>query len=279
MAQRYVEGQALLHACSSGRGIIVMVEGETDEHDAYFYTQWFGTMALEVSFYPQNGWKKVVDAVHYLRNALPPYRDVFGILDRDFVSSAVLAQQDATLPVDFIFRTQLYTVENYLLIAEGWFKVLRLLERGSLPPGWQTVAEVQAHIDDAYRKCMNVAAFNYTVRQEGDRLHGDCIEYKRHPQNLLSPESELLAWGQMRSAPQALNQVYQSHCEMIQGLAPNDWPIWISGKLVLKVFLESFPKKLQHRLLENLYINSAWPQPPTDLDALIRRLIDRRGHP
>lgn len=279
MAQRYLEGQALLHACSSGRGVIVMVEGETDEDDAYFYGQWFGTMAQDVSFYPQNGWKKVVDAVQYLKQQLPGNRHIFGICDRDFASEATIQQQAVERPRDFVFRTQWFTVENYLLNGEGWLGVLRSLSKKSIPPGWQDLHAVQGHIDDAYRKCIQVAAFNYTVRQESDRQPGQCIEYKRHPKGLINPESELLNWGRQRASPQPLDQVYQGHCEMIQSLPSVEWPIWISGKLVLTVFLESFPIKLQHRYLESLYINIAWPQPPADVEVLIKRLIDRHGEP
>ena len=63
MSPAYVQGPALLTACSAGQGAIVIVEGESSQEDAYFYGRWFGARAREVSFFPQNGWQKVRAAV------------------------------------------------------------------------------------------------------------------------------------------------------------------------------------------------------------------------
>lgn len=278
MRQRYLEGPALLADCASGRGAIVIVEGEFYEDDAYFYGRWFGEQAREVSFFPQNGWKRVVDAVAELRQALP-HRQVFGIVDRDFADEALIAQQALQTPPDGIFRTQLYTLENYLLSPAGWLQVVRLLGRGGLPAGWQTVEDVQARIEDAYRQCMRLAAFNYTVRQECDRQPGDGIEYKQHPKGLIEPEVKLLQWGEARRAPLGLEQAYQQNCARIHALPAAQWPVWITGKAVLKVFLEGFAiRSVPSEMLLNLYINSS-PVAPDDLAAIITRIIQHRGAP
>lgn len=42
MSSPYLQGPALVAACSSGQGVIVIVEGETAQDDAYVYGQWFG---------------------------------------------------------------------------------------------------------------------------------------------------------------------------------------------------------------------------------------------
>ena len=67
MTQPYVQGPALVMACSSGTGAIVIVEGETFQEDCWFFGQWFGDRAREVTFFPQNGWMKVRAAVAELR--------------------------------------------------------------------------------------------------------------------------------------------------------------------------------------------------------------------
>jgi hypothetical protein len=41
MGESYPQGEALLAACRSGRGVIVIVEGERYDEDAWFYDRWF----------------------------------------------------------------------------------------------------------------------------------------------------------------------------------------------------------------------------------------------
>lgn len=280
MIAPYVHGPALLIECSAGQGAIVLVEGETFQEDSWFYGQWFGDRAREVSFFPQNGWGKVVAAVADLRSQLPN-RDVFGIIDRDFADDTSLAQQSASAPIDGAFRTAYFTVENYLLDPAGWLRVLRTLSRGALPVGWQTESDVSARIGAAYRRCMDLAAFNYTVHREHARVSQGAIPYKKHPNAMTSAVADLLAWGATRAPapPTPLDQAYQAHQAMIQGLAPAEWPKWITGKAVLKVFLEDFAiRSIPHEILKSLYIN-AHAQVPPDLDALVTRIVERHGDP
>lgn len=52
---------------ASGSGVCIIVEGETELEDAWFYNYWFGNRSREVTFFPQDGWEIVVDAVMTLR--------------------------------------------------------------------------------------------------------------------------------------------------------------------------------------------------------------------
>lgn len=271
----YLQGQVLYTACTSGQGAIVIVEGETEQEDAFFYNRWFGSSGREVTFFAQNGWQRVQSAVAELQRQLPSHRRVFGITDRDFAPASPIPSQGSPASSGSIFRTPYYTVENYLLDPAGWLAVVRALER-TTPPGWSSTAEIAAHIDAAYKQCMEVAAFNNTVRMESDRLPQNTIEYKRHPKSVragISLAQELQLWGQQRNTPEPLDDLFTNRLAYIQSLPSAQWPIWISGKIVLKVFLEGFPvKSIPHERLKTLYI-SQWPDPHPDLAAMVLSLI------
>jgi len=278
MAQRYLEGDDLLIACRAGRGAIVLVEGERDDEDAFYYGQWFGMLGREISFFPQNGWQRVIAGVEHLRRALPPRHRIFGIIDRDFAPDAHLAAQHAALPADGILRTRAYTLENYLLNPSGWLAVLRLLQRTDLPPGWENEAAIAAQITAAYRTCLDIAAWNYTVHSEQARQPGGPnLEYKEHPDALLRPkipvDEQLGAWGQQRGAPQSLDGVYRQHQTMLQALPDAELPRWVTGKAVLKVFLQALPvHKIADRHLLSFYIHQQ-PDPPSDLVDLVDLIL------
>ena len=93
----------------SGSGVCVIVEGETDLEDAWFYNQWFGDQAKQVTFFPQNGWTEVINAVAVLRTTLGD-KSVYGIIDRDFSPRTTYPP----IPDDGILRTPKCTLENYL---------------------------------------------------------------------------------------------------------------------------------------------------------------------
>lgn len=278
MSAPYPQGQALVTACSAGQGAIVIVEGETHQEDAYFYGRWFGDRAREVSFFPQDGWQKVIAAVADLRNQLPS-RDVFGIIDRDFAPDSVIDHQQQSKPAAGVFLTHQSTVENYLLASEGWLSVLQVLSRGEPPAGWQTVADLRAKIGVAYKDCVDLTAFNYTVRLEYDRVPRDGIEYKKHPKAVVNPGAELKAWGLPRGAPVPLDQEFVRHKQMLDALPDSEWSKWIPGKPVLKVFLEGWPYKgVPHEMLKSMYIDKH-TYVPTDLSGLIKRIVERGGEP
>lgn len=280
MTKPYVQGPALLAECAAGSGTIVIVEGETYQDDCYFFGRWFGDRAREVSFFPQNGWKRVVTAVADLRTALHP-RKVFGIVDRDFTVDQVLAMQATQRPGDGIFRMSQYTLENYLFDPAGWLAVLQVLHRGGPPAGWSTVAEVDAKIADIYRRLIPVGAYNYTIHEENNRQPADSLPYREHPEAVANAESDMRAWGATRTPPQPLYQVFLAHCQSLSSGPPGDLPKWITGKAVLKVLGQSLPRSkglVPLEALVNLYLDKH-PLPPAEIAEIVTRIVDRDGDP
>lgn len=276
---KFVSGPALLAKCRAGRGAIVVLEGETVDDDPFFYNLWFGDLAREVSFEPQNGWAKVVSAVKELREAIPD-RHVFGIIDRDFAEEATLSAQAESVPADGVFRTRWYTLENYLLEPKGWQRCAQALCRGNAPEGWRTAAEIAARIDEAYRRCLRVGAYNRVVWEEHGREPGHggrCLEYVDHSDGLKdAPEQRLLEWGKQRGAPRPLDEMFEAHLAQLEREPPELWPCWVSGKAVLKSFLAEFPAWKGQRptagVLISLYLDKH-PTPPPELADLIGRLV------
>lgn len=142
---RYPQGEALLAACRAGLGKLVIVEGESEDDDPYYFGRWFGDLARELTFIPQNGHEQVTKAVEDLRTQLGPAREVYGIRDRDFSDDAAWLAQQGEVPESGVFFTSFYTLENYLLTAEGWFKVVRATHR-RLPAAWESLEAVAAQI-------------------------------------------------------------------------------------------------------------------------------------
>jgi hypothetical protein len=157
MKSPHLQGGALLAACAAGQGTLVVVEGEHRQDDEWFFGQWFGHLGPQITFFAQNGWEQVVAAVTYLRGELP-HRASFGIIDGDFIDSTRESSSDPG-----IHRLPRYTLENYLLEPEGWFRVATLVTRGALPDGWRSVEDVERRIDDAFVECLPLAAFNRTA--------------------------------------------------------------------------------------------------------------------
>ena len=160
---RHLQGPALLAACMAGRSVIVIVEGETDEKDAWFYQRWFDQRATEVTFLPQNGWEKVVVAVQDLRGQLP-MRQVFGLIDRDHADDAVIAAQRGARPADGVFRTERFTLENHFLEPDLLFRYLRQVHRGQPPAPCGSAADLAAIVRQEYERCVPLSAFNLALR-------------------------------------------------------------------------------------------------------------------
>lgn len=268
----YPQGDALLDACRAGLGKIVIVEGESPDDDPYFYGRWFGEQALDVSFYPQNGWSKVVQAVAELRAALPA-RQVYGIRDRDFFDEAGMQAQTREFPTDGVLRTRLFTLENYLLRADGWILVLRALHRTTLPEGWSSVDDVQVQIDAAYRQCLAMAAHNWTIHDECARLPQGGIPYVEVPVGAQTLRERLIRWESGRDTPRPLADCFDDHLNFLHGRLATEWPQWVTGKAVLKALLAGLPlprgKKLDESLMVNLYM-TLHPDPPPELEQLVR---------
>lgn len=280
---RYLSGQALVAKCRAGRGAIVVLEGETEHDDPYFYGRWFGDLAREVSFEPQNGWEKVVVAVKELREAIPD-RPVFGIVDRDFADEAVVAGQERAVPIDGVFRTRRYTLENYLLDPVGWAKCAAMMRRGTAPEPWASVDGIAAKLAEAYRACAGVAAWNWVVSAECRRDPQSLVGspgHREHPDALpKDPEQVLLTWGLQRAAPRSLAEEFSAHLARVRQMDVQEQSCWVTGKAVLKVFLRDFPvpvgPRIHNEVLTNLYLN-AHPTPPGELAGLVRRIITLAG--
>lgn len=273
----YPKDEVLLARCRAGLGKIVIVEGESDDQDPYFYGRWFGGHARELTFLPQNGCEQVVRAVMELRAQFAPMREVYGIRDRDFCDDATLGAQDGAMPADGVLRPRRYTMENYLLEPEGWYEVVKLVHRSTMPPGWDSVEAVRERVLDAYRRCLPVSAFNAIVKLEYERMSGDPtgtrLGYRSHPSAIdEAPLVELDAWGRARSAQGSLRDAYEAEYARLRSASFEHWQCRVSGKAVIKVFHGSFPGVNARHLLDNLYIDR-YPQPPADLERLIQRIL------
>ena len=273
---RYPEGDALLAVCRAGLGKLVIVEGETDDDDPYFYGRWFGDLARELTFIPQNGHEKVVKAVQDLRARLSPAREVYGIRDRDFSDESAWRAQANAMPADGVLFTRWYTLENYLLVPEGWFRVVSAMHRRP-PEQWDTEAAVAAQIADAYRECLPLAAWNFVVRSECQRLPRAGLRHVEHPKALpVQPDAALAEWGRTRDAPRSLGECYAERLEWLSATAPAELPCWVTGKAVLKVLLERIPVQSGPRpaapLLVNLYMRE-YPGPSDEHRKLVERIL------
>lgn len=191
----------------TGKGIAIVVEGNSYEHDPWFYKQWFNNYALQVAFFPQNGWPFVIEAVAELRHRCQNV-PIYGIIDRDFADDGAL---DADFAQQGILRTPRYTLENYLLEPEGWAKVFSLIFRGHTPDGWDESAQVQTYIEQAYHHCLPLAAHDQVI-QYGNRKYSeqakqtpeDDRHYLKHINHLegIDLVEKLRLWGQqLRTYP------------------------------------------------------------------------------
>ena len=94
----------------SGRGMAIIVEGETYADDAFFYGRWFGGQAGQISFYPQDGWPQVVTAIRALRQRISASRvqmPVYGIIDRDEMPGVAQTLDAAALTYVAAFMSSL----------------------------------------------------------------------------------------------------------------------------------------------------------------------------
>lgn len=280
---KFVSGHALVTKCRAGRGAIVVLEGEDSEDDPFVYGRWFGDLATRISFFPQNGYEKVRKAVEYLREQIPD-RPVYGVIDRDFADEALLVAQEQGTPSDGVFRTRWYTLENYLLDPEGWAALARAANRARVPETWATREAVSARLEAAYRACLKVAAWNLVVHDECRRDPGHPVKslgHREHPDGVPKNAAEQLgAWGRDRGAPQLLADRFIAQAARLEALQPSEWPCWVTGKAVLKVFLRDFPVHwgpVPHPwVLVNLYLNGH-STPPGELAALVRRILELAG--
>ncbi len=265
----------------SGSGVCVIVEGETELDDAWFYNRWFASRAREVTFFPQDGWQKVVAAVAALRGTLGDRR-VFGIIDRDFEDYVAYT----AVPPDGILRTRKATLENYLLDPACWFRYVQPHALRSPKPGWGSVAEVQATILGLYKECAPLAAFNWTLRQARllnpvafQALRRSDQEYKEHPAalaNLGDVPTYLRGLLPQATLSADLGQMYQERLAAMDDMALADLEQVVSGKYVLGLLSERFPLRLSGRQAWDDVLSAYMffcPDPPADLEQRVDLIL------
>jgi hypothetical protein len=268
----------------AGRGVAVIVEGQSAEEDPWFYGQWFGVRARQVTFFPQDGWTRVVEAVAELRRRCPNI-PIYGIIDRDFAETGALDADFASLG---ILRTSYCTLENYLLDPACWAAVFRLIFRrqGGAPDGWDQAERVQEHIEAAYRSCLDLTAYNKVIQSVGERYRElaqataeSDREYQHHPDAFtkIGPAARLAAWGQKMGCPEDLGTRFHEYRTALETAGIADLQKLVSGKHVLHVLQGRFPLLpragkfgLSHYL--NLYLDRC-PDPPADLARIIESII------
>ena len=192
----------------AGRGVAVIVEGESAEDDAWFYGQWFGNRAREVTFFPQDGWQQVTGAVTSLRERCPEV-PVYGIIDRDFTEEAGSTPNSRRRPADSALHAGELPARPGLLGAR-FSRHFRA--SGAAPNGWDEPDRVSAYIADAYRACLDLAAYNLVVKHacvtyrdmtmqtpERDRT------YRDHPDAFreVPPDVKLAAWAERMGCPES----------------------------------------------------------------------------
>jgi hypothetical protein len=265
-------------------GLCIITEGETELDDPWFYQQWFGGDARHFTFFPQDGWEKVQDAVAVLRSTLGT-KKVYGIIDRDFEP----AVNYATVPADGILRTAKYTLENYLLDPGCWFNYIQMHARRVPKPGWMTIAETEATIANLYRRCLPLSAFNWTLRVARGltaaafkALPINDQTYREHPQALSNIDicAHFARLQAQLSLVENLPQMYTNRLRQLEAVAFGEWEQQVSGKYVLVQLRESFPirpgdKKAWYDMQSAYLFNC--PTPPTDLTNLLE-LIGQDAH-
>ncbi len=197
---------------ASGAEICVLVEGETELDDVWYYRQWFGDRSRTLTFFPQNGWEQVRRGVATLRSQLG-HIQVYGILDRDFEPAVAPGE----VPDDHILRTRRYATENHLLDPDCWYRCVTQFLQRSPRPEWASPDLVKAHITTLYRECLPITAYNWTLREARQIDHQAFRylpekkqEYLSHPQQLegRDPIVELQETAALMSISTNLGQIY-----------------------------------------------------------------------
>lgn len=266
---------------ASGSGVCVIVEGQTEQDDAWFYGRWFGDRARELTFFPQDGWQHVMDAVAELRLRLGG-KAVYGIIDRDFETLV----GTEPFPHSGVLRTPKYTLENYLLEAECWFKCIQPYTLRAAKPGWQTPAEVQTTIRDLHRQCIPLSAFNWTLKQARSAapmgfatLPDKEGAYREHPKALAGlgdVPDYLRHLGVRLGLAVNLGQMYEERLAHLQNLSHDQLEEVVSGKVVHKLLFEQFPLKLSGERSRDDMLSAYLfhcPHPPADLQQLVAAIL------
>jgi hypothetical protein len=264
----------------TGQGVAIILEGETEDDDPWYFQQWFGGLAKEVAFFPQDGWFQVTQAVAELRRRVPGI-PVYGIIDRDFCDDSAL---DTDFETAGILRTPRYALENYLLEPEGWAAVFRLMVRNPADSrGWNEPAQVRGFIEDAYRNCLPLSAHNSIVQSvtaqqansagfQARKYLDDCQSFS--PRNCDAVLASLRDWGTRLGSADDLAERFEQKLQSLQQSSFAEWETQVHGRYVLKDVHSRFPKRpfpLKDYL--SLYMDR-YSVPPPDLDSLVERILE-----
>jgi hypothetical protein len=263
----------------AGSAVAVIVEGESIGDDAWVYGDiWFGDRAREVRFLPQDGWNRVVDAISQLRARMPGF-PIFGIIDRDFTPDDELS----TLEPSGVYRSRLYSVENYLLEPDVWYEVLSFISRirGGLPEGWRSAAELEAQVSGAYGCCLARAAFNKSIAA-ATRAHPgipNAPTYIRDSQDERHTRAAdiLREWGRSVGLPDDLAAEYERTLPELEAAPLGLLPTLVDGKLVMQELINRFQRDAGGRGYPreeylNLYLRDS-PTPPDEVRGMVERLL------
>ncbi|MEZ4432711.1 MAG: hypothetical protein R3F65_09880 [bacterium] len=151
-----------------------------------------------------------------------------------------------------------------------------LLARGPIP-GWETSDDAAAHIAEAQRRCLPVAAFNRIVYDEHHRSSaGRQLEFLHHPNAAANAAERLRAWGEERAAPQDLGEVFDRCLASLAAMTPGSTRLKVSGKAVLVALCdrlnEALPRGVPPDYLASQYL-SQHPTPPPPLVKLIETIM------
>jgi len=266
---------------TSGSGICIIVEGENEQADPWFYKQWFGDRSRELTFFPQDGWEKVAQAVIELRER-GVIKKVYGIADRDFEAYIGI---DEPFPQDGLLRTRKYTLENYQLDASCWFNWARQFTERQPWEGWHTVEEVQTHIETLYQECLILSAYNWTLYQ-AKKLNSEAFmglpqkerEYSKHPKALKDRDvvEQLRIIQAKVTSDDDWGQIYTDQLHYLRTLSFTQLEEVVSGKYVLNLLHERFPLKISGKQAWDDILAAYMyhcPTPPDDLEDLVERIL------
>lgn len=270
----------LVVSVQAGSGVAVIVEGESAREDAWFFKQWFGGLARQVTFFPQDGWQAVTRAVGELRRLLP-HMPIYGIMDRDFIDDdSVYVHGHTMMPADGLLRMPRRNLENYLFEPEGWVTTLRQVMRGEIIPGWSKHGELQAKFDELYERYLPVAAYN-SVLAHLERNYGVGLVHVGHPNAIHERdlEAHFRELAHAHGLTDDLYGLFRGRLAAYEALPTSDRSMVVDGKHVLRDFKNSLPSPFRgwpEDSLISLYM-SARPEAPVELDQLVRFVLADAG--
>lgn len=261
----------------TGSGLCIIVEGQTDRDDPWFYRLWFDNEARQFTFFPQDGWPQVETAVAYLREKLGS-KKVYGLMDRDF--NNISGQE--IMPSSGILMTSKYTLENYYLEPTAWYRYFEKYKRNpERRIGWLTIEDAVSTMTAYYHQCIPVSAYNWILHEIKSTniaaftaLSPNLQDYLEHPNALqgldLSTRFQKIS-TQTKISRDDLTAKYSQRLNALDNMSLPELETIISGKYVL-IFLK--------RPLERYVTNKGWEDvigevadycpPPAD----IQRLLD-----